>query len=132
MPSQATDVYGHSAWVASSYTRAIPEWHEKAECRDRDPEAWFPEERKTMAEEIRTTMNVKRVCVSCPVVRECLEAGFADQYSLEFGVWGGSTPLERQAVAGREDRGDVLLAELERQVSDPAACTLGRPSFHAT
>jgi hypothetical protein len=123
MPEQPVgvpDLYGRSAWVASTYMNATPDWHEKAECRGRDPEAWFPDPRKTLEEEIEAALGVKTVCASCPVVRECLEAGFQNQYSMEFGIWGGSTPLERQGIANHQDRIDVLLAELERQVGRSA------------
>jgi WhiB family transcriptional regulator, redox-sensing transcriptional regulator len=95
-----------------TYVSVTPPWHAEAACRGRDPERWFPEKRKTLAEEIRAALPAKRICAGCPVLTECLATAFEN----DFGIWGGSTPAERERVAGRPDRVAVLLAELARQV----------------
>jgi hypothetical protein len=115
------DLYGRSAWVASNYVKPAPDWQRRPSVGPVTLRRGFPDERKTIAEEIHAALAVKKVCASCPVVRECLEAGFQDQYSMEFGIWGGATPRERQAVVNREDRLEALLAELQRQVAVRAA-----------
>jgi WhiB family redox-sensing transcriptional regulator len=100
--------------VTLTYVSVTPSWHAEAACRGRNPELFFPENRKTLAEEVKAAAAAKRVCARCPVVSACLEAAFAN--GDVFGVFGGSTPAERERVADREDRVDVLLAELHRQV----------------
>jgi WhiB family redox-sensing transcriptional regulator len=98
--------------VTLTYVSVTPPWHAEAACRGRNPETWFPEIRKTLAEEIRAAMPAKRICAACPVLAECLAAAFEN----DFGIWGGSTPAERERVADRPDRGAGQLAELHRQV----------------
>ncbi len=62
--------------------RDISEWSREAICRD-------AETREIIESNPR---RAKKICLSCPVVAECLE------YSLiykEHGVWGGMTHIER-------------------------------------
>jgi WhiB family transcriptional regulator, redox-sensing transcriptional regulator len=99
--------------VTLTYVSVTPRWHTEAACRGRNPETWFPEIRKTLGEEIRAALPAKRICAGCPVLAECLAAAFEN----DFGIWGGSTPTEREHVADRPDRVAVLLAELARQVA---------------
>jgi WhiB family redox-sensing transcriptional regulator len=80
-----------------TYTAVVPRWQRQAACRGRDVEAWYPEKRKTVAEEVSAAMRVKRVCVACAVRVECLELAF--DMGDPWGVGGGATPGERAAVA---------------------------------
>lgn len=67
----------------------IPEWHDRAACRDvTDPEIFFPERGGTK----RWAANV---CKSCRVSSECLQQALEGD---EWGVWAGTTPKDRQAL----------------------------------
>jgi WhiB family redox-sensing transcriptional regulator len=43
--------------------------------------------------------KAKEICHTCPVKSECLK--FALENSMEFGVWGGKTPAERDRILAR-------------------------------
>jgi WhiB family transcriptional regulator, redox-sensing transcriptional regulator len=74
----------------------VPRWYRDARCADADPEAFFPPKGGTGAEALA-------ICGTCPVVELCLA------YALELegdshdrtraGVWGGTTPRQRAALA---------------------------------
>lgn len=42
--------------------------------------------------------RARRVCVSCPKRRLCLEEAFKSKHSVDNGIWGGTSPRERKAV----------------------------------
>ena len=98
-------------------------WQEHARCAEVGTELFFPPERKTSGRAIQARYEAaKQVCVSCPVSNLCLEyaleyeerervkhageaseAGHADPdnrpyKNFRFGVWGGTTPAEREAI----------------------------------
>jgi WhiB family redox-sensing transcriptional regulator len=63
-------------------------WVSKARCRSSDPDIFFVRgaaQRKAAA-----------ICRHCPVVAECLAYALGNQ--MEFGVWGGMTERQRQAL----------------------------------
>jgi WhiB family redox-sensing transcriptional regulator len=101
--------------MAGSYAAMWPEWTRLAECRGRDTEDWFPEDRHTLKEEIESSMLAKRICSQCPVRAECLEDAFT--MHDEFGVRGGATPGQRRMVAADPDRVFLLLSELEVEMA---------------
>ncbi|MDX3354720.1 WhiB family transcriptional regulator [Streptomyces sp. ME01-24h] len=47
--------------------------------------------------------QAKRVCAACPVRQQCLDYALAMEgaYAVSFrgGIWGGTTPSERAAIA---------------------------------
>jgi len=65
-------------------------WRDQAVCRQTDPEIFFP----AKGESVRAA---KRVCQQCPVRSECLEHAIERRES--DGVWGGTSPRERRAIA---------------------------------
>lgn len=68
------------------------DWREQALCAQTDSEAFFPEKGGS-------TREAKKVCLSCEVRDECLEAAL---YNDErFGVWGGLTERERRKLKKR-------------------------------
>lgn len=69
-------------------------WREQALCAQADPDAWFPERGES-------ARAAKRICVECPVARECLESALAN--SEQYGIWGGLSEHERRALT-RERR----------------------------
>jgi WhiB family redox-sensing transcriptional regulator len=69
-------------------------WQDWALCSDVDPELWFP---------ARDTPNsndaaAKRICAACPVRDECLQYALTVPLEEDFGIWGGTTEAERQAM----------------------------------
>ena len=65
-------------------------------CMVSDPEAWFV---TTTQGRSREVVNVKRLCESCPVQKECLAYAVANP-ELQ-GIWGGLTPKERLQLRRR-------------------------------
>lgn len=67
-------------------------------CMNTDPELWYGDK----DEGYHYTRTAKQLCSQCPVQTECLT------YALEarevFGIWGGMTPKERQALRSRRMR----------------------------
>lgn len=71
-------------------------WHERAHCRDTDPDALFPEREPGGSAHVAT---VKRICQGCPVRGDCL--GYALAHPEVVGIWGGLTEPERRRLTGR-------------------------------
>ena len=83
--------------IASEPTAA--DWAEAALCAQvGDGDLWFPEKHKGK----NTAEAAKRVCMSCTVRAECLDAHLDEQH----GVWGGMTERERRVLRQRR-RGSV-------------------------
>ena len=69
-------------------------WRRDAECKDLDPNLFFPVGVTGAAvDQIETA---KGICAGCPVRQECLE--FAITSNQEFGVWGGTSEDERRVL----------------------------------
>lgn len=75
-------------------------WQMVGSCRSLGSETFFhPEGERGSARRNRATA-AKSVCGGCPVLRQCREHALAVREP--YGVWGGLTEEERQAVyAGR-------------------------------
>jgi WhiB family redox-sensing transcriptional regulator len=69
----------------------------QAACAGYDTAMFFPESGHSGAEAIK-------VCRTCPVVTECFE--YAIEHSLDHGVWGGVSAVQRQEA--RWARGRVM------------------------
>jgi WhiB family redox-sensing transcriptional regulator len=68
---------------------------DNAKCADiEDKDLFFPDSRKQEAERLH---QLKSICASCIHSKECLE--YALEKQIPHGVWGGSSPAERDAVA---------------------------------
>ena len=65
-----------------------------AVCAQIDPDLWFAEEGNYQA-----SVEAKKICQTCPVVVECGE--YAIRANILYGIWGGMTLRERQAVKRR-------------------------------
>ena len=69
-------------------------WRAEAECRDLNPNLFFPVGVPGPAvDQIATAMEI---CSMCSVRSECLE--FAITSNQEFGVWGGTSAEERRVL----------------------------------
>lgn len=69
------------------------DWRHRAECRDEDPELFFPVGNSGPA--LLQTAEAKAVCRQCPVLGECLD--WAMQTGQDAGVWGGMSEDERRS-----------------------------------
>jgi WhiB family redox-sensing transcriptional regulator len=98
------------------------DWREDAECRDHDPELFFPEGTAGPAQ--RQADEAKLVCKRCPVRAQCL--GFALRQGLGFGIWGGTNVAERRAMR-RGSRSGTLPDAIAEQRPRPVAGQLGGP-----
>lgn len=65
-------------------------WMRDAICAQTDPEAFYPEKGGSTAE-------AKRVCMGCPVRRDCLE--YALENNERYGIFGGKSERERRKIA---------------------------------
>lgn len=70
------------------------QWRPRAECRDLNPDLFFPIGVTGEAE--RQILRAKSVCGSCPVQMQCLE--FALRTNQEYGIWGGKDEEERRVI----------------------------------
>jgi WhiB family redox-sensing transcriptional regulator len=64
-------------------------WQEQALCAQTGAEFFFPEPGSSVRE-------AKRICGLCPIRSACLD--FALAHDERFGVWGGLSEKERQAL----------------------------------
>lgn len=69
-------------------------WRRDAECRDLDPNLFFPV--GVTGDALDQIEAAKQICSACPVREECLE--FAITSNQEFGVWGGTSEEERRVL----------------------------------
>ena len=67
----------------------VPKWMADALCAQVDTELFFPEKGASSRE-------ARKVCVKCPVRKECLE--FSMSTGERFGVWGGKSERERRKM----------------------------------
>lgn len=70
-------------------------WRDRSECRNEDPELFFPIGTKTREDRMQIA-TAKAICHRCPVVTSCLS--YALEVREEFGVFGGTDEDERRAM----------------------------------
>lgn len=70
------------------------QWIKLALCKQKT-ELFFPSE-EDMRRASVLYKNAKAICAECPVIKECLEYALSEE--MFFGVWGGTTPKERQVM----------------------------------
>ncbi|MGI9032453.1 MAG: WhiB family transcriptional regulator [Acidimicrobiales bacterium] len=71
-------------------------WRDRAACRGRDPDVFFPVGSTGAA--VEETQVAKQLCGPCLVREECLQ--FALKTNQESGIWGGTTEDERRRLRG--------------------------------
>ncbi len=83
----------------------MSDWRDDAECRDMDPERWFPSARipYVLAEQIA---DAKAICARCRVAEACLE--YALSNGIDDGIYGGLTEKERRKLARKQGRRIVV------------------------
>jgi WhiB family redox-sensing transcriptional regulator len=70
-------------------------WMSAGVCAQTDPEAFHPDKSGTVE-------PAKAVCAVCPVRERCLS--YALETNQRFGVWGGTSAQQRQALRLAERR----------------------------
>ncbi|MFB6392589.1 WhiB family transcriptional regulator [Polymorphospora lycopeni] len=73
------------------------DWRHQSNCRDLDPETFFPI--GTSGPALLQTERAKAICRRCDVIDDCLN--FALETGQDAGVWGGMSEEERRAVKRR-------------------------------
>ena len=97
------------------YARLLPEWSNDAACAGKDPNIWFPESDRASSTE--AVQKARRICLLCPVKRECLEWAFENVHSTVEGIYAGTTGKEReQALKDGPGYIERLLNEEEERV----------------
>jgi WhiB family redox-sensing transcriptional regulator len=76
----------------------VENWREYAECRNEDPDLFFPT--GTTGPAVMQTELAKSVCRRCPVQEQCLRWAMGTEQTS--GIWGGTTETERRALKRRE------------------------------
>lgn len=83
---------------------------DEAKCADvEDKDLFFPDNRTQEAERLH---QLKAICASCIHSKECLE--YALEKQIPYGIWGGSTPTERDAVVVKDK--DVTFKGIALQI----------------
>lgn len=75
-------------------------WRLAGACLSADPDLFFPISSTGPA--AKQIARAKVICGGCAVRRECLE--FALTHGQVHGIWGGTTPEDRQRERRRERR----------------------------
>lgn len=72
---------------------------DEAKCADvEDKDFFFPINRAQEAERLH---QLKAICASCIHEKECLE--YALEKQIPYGIWGGKSPTERDAVTAKDN-----------------------------
>jgi len=87
-------------------TSTAANWRSAGACLSADPDLFFPISSNGPAE--RQISRAKLICAGCSVRQECLD--FAMTHDLPYGIWGGSTPEDRQRQRRRMRRAAAAAA----------------------
>ena len=83
-----------------SPTGSATNWRSAGACRSADPDLFFPISSAGPA--ARQIARAKVICAGCGVRQECLD--FALSHDQVYGIWGGTTPEDRQRARRRRRR----------------------------
>ena len=73
------------------------EWTDAAACRNSEGALFYPADSAERKEErLERELVAKRICASCGVREDCLEAALARHES--YGIWGGLNEFERRGL----------------------------------
>ena len=89
-------------------TTYVTEWRAAGACRSADPELFFPIA-TGVAVTVTQVMKAQRICAGCGVRQECLD--FALAHDQLYGIWGGTTPEDRQRARRRKRRAAATAAK---------------------
>ena len=74
------------------------DWQLEGSCRQVNPEVFFHPEGERGPTRSNREAAAKAVCAGCPVLQLCREAALAAREP--YGVWGGLSESEREAILG--------------------------------
>ena len=83
-----------------SATERAANWRSAGACLSADPDLFFPISPAGPGE--RQIARAKTICAGCRVRQECLD--FALSHDQTYGIWGGTTPEDRQRDRRRKRR----------------------------
>jgi WhiB family transcriptional regulator, redox-sensing transcriptional regulator len=81
-------------------TGSATNWRSAGACLGADPDLFFPTTTTGLAQE--QIARAKMICAACRVRQECLD--FAMAHDQVYGIWGGTTPEDRQRDRRRKRR----------------------------
>jgi WhiB family redox-sensing transcriptional regulator len=87
-------------------TASATNWRAAGACLSADPDLFFPIFTNRTAD--KQIARAKVICAGCRVRQECLE--FAVAHDLTYGIWGGTTPEDRQRERRRKRRREAAAA----------------------
>jgi WhiB family transcriptional regulator, redox-sensing transcriptional regulator len=79
------------------------DWRDRAACRDKDPDLFFPLAPPNTDAYAEQAARAMLTCGTCPVRVPCHD--FAVSAAEQWGVWGGTTPGERETARLHLTRG---------------------------
>lgn len=82
-----------------------------AACRSMDSDVFFHPEGERGTARAQRIANAKSICMSCPVRVACAE--HALRVREPYGIWGGLSEEEREAIYAGEKPADAEVAELQ-------------------
>jgi WhiB family transcriptional regulator, redox-sensing transcriptional regulator len=88
-------------------TRSIKNWRSAGACLAADPDLFFPISTRGPAK--KQISRAKMICAGCEVRTECLD--FAMSHDQTYGIWGGTTPEDRQRERRRKRRAVAATAK---------------------
>jgi len=88
-------------------TRTAANWRSAGACQSADPDLFFPNSSSGPGE--RQIAKAKMICAGCQVRRECLD--YALTHGQVYGIWGGTTPEDRQRDRRRRRRAAAAAAK---------------------
>ena len=73
------------------------DWTDAAACRNSEGALFYPADSAERKEDrLERELVAKRICASCDVREDCLEAALARHES--YGIWGGLNEIERRGL----------------------------------
>jgi len=98
----------------------VTNWRSAGACLSADPDLFFPISTSGPAQ--RQIARAKMICAGCGVRQECLQ--FAMSHDQLYGIWGGTTPEDRQRDRRRKRRAAVAAAKRAVAVLPPCYPTV--------
>jgi WhiB family transcriptional regulator, redox-sensing transcriptional regulator len=102
-PGTPQTLRGH----AMTATGSAANWRSAGACLSADPDLFFPISSAGPGEQ--QIARAKMICAGCQVRQECLE--FALAHDQVYGIWGGTTPEDRQRERRRKRRAAAAAAK---------------------
>lgn len=76
----------------------LDQWKMAGACVGASPDLWFHDDQRGVS-----YTEARDVCSGCEVATHCLEYALA--HNIQHGMWGGTSPRQRRALAAARRRG---------------------------